>query len=165
MKIPETDVASIEPFGVLDGKPVSLVKLRGGLNLATTLDSKGGEKVLGAASHQAILCYTVEQQYPSFQPMIMKSEGNTKLAADSHSHFLSDAHRKSGHGIYSVQNGNSVDFYVTKLNIKIGSVSGSFENGDLLVKNLDAPKEFAHSISGALSEKTLSQGAKKVRFQ
>lgn len=164
MKILENDIASVEPFGMIDGKPVNLVKTRGGLNLATVADAKGGETVLGAASHQAILCYTVEQQYPRFQPMLMKSESEAKPLADSHSHFLSDEHRKAGIDIFSVQNGNSIEFYVTKLNMKVGSVNASLENGELLVKSMDPLKEFAHSMSAAISEKMLCEGAKKVRF-
>ena len=72
MKGNENEVASTEPFGVMDNKTVNLVKLKGGLNLATL-----GDRVLGAASHQAILCYTMEQQFPNFQPMLMKSERET----------------------------------------------------------------------------------------
>ncbi len=164
MKIEQDQIASIEPFGMLDGRPVNLACLKGGLNLAVTKDSKGNESVLGAASHRAILCYSIEQRFPSFQPMIMKSEG-LKLNAESHSHFLSDDFRKSGHDIFSIQNGNNVDFYVTRLNIKVGTVSGSLENDGLLVKSFDIPGEFSLGISSALSEKALSSGLKKVRFQ
>lgn len=164
MKILENDIASIEPFGVLDGKPVMLARLRGGLNLATMQDGKGQDTVLGAASHQAILCYSIEQRYPNFQPMIMKNEG-LRLNADSHSHFLSDDLRKSGHDIYSVQNNNSIDFFVTKQNIKVGLVKADIENGILMVKSIDASKEFVSCLSGAVSEKALSSGLKSVKVQ
>ena len=117
MKIEQNQIASTEPFGMMDGRPVNLVRLAGGLNLATMLDAKGEDTVLGASSHQAILCYTIEQRFPSFQPMVMKSEG-VKLHAESHSHFLTDNLRKSGHDIYSVQNGNDVEFYVTKQSLR-----------------------------------------------
>src|SRR5277367_5420485 len=112
MKIDQDQIASIEPFGMIEGKPVNLVCLKGGLNLATMANKAGSDEVLGAASHRAILCYSVEQRFPKFQPMIMKSEG-LKLAAESHSHFLTNDLRKSGHDIYSVQNGNEVEFYIT----------------------------------------------------
>jgi hypothetical protein len=164
MKILDNDIASTEPFGVLDGKTVKLVTTRGGLNLAVGTDKSGNENVLGAASHRAILCYTIEQRYPSFQPMIMKSEG-LKLSAESHSHFLTDDLRKSGHDIYSIQNGDNVDFYVTKLNIKVGAANGCVENGALLIKSLDIPGEFSLGISSAFSEKALSSGLQKVRFE
>lgn len=164
MKIIENDIASTEPFGMIDGKQVNLVKTKGGLNLATMLDSKGQDTVLGAASHQAILCYSVEQRFPSFQPMIMKSEG-LKLTAESHSHFLSDDLRKSGHDIYSIQNGNEVDFYITKLNVKVGAAKGSIDSQGLLIKDANIPKEFSHGISAAFSEKALGSNLKKVRFE
>ncbi len=164
MKILENDIASIEPFGMLDGKPVNLIRTKGGLNLATMMDARGSDTVLGAASHQAILCYTIEQRFPSFQPMIMKSEGD-KLTADSHSHFLSDDLRKSGHDIYSVQDGAGVDFFITKQNIKIGSAKSVIVGDLLLIKSLDASKEFVSCLSGAVSEKALSAGLKGVRIR
>ena len=165
MKILENDIASVEPFGMMDGKQVNLVRTKGGLNLATMLDAKGADTVLGAASHQAILCYTIEQRFPSFQPMIMKSEG-LKLNAESHSHFLSDDLRKSGHDIYSVQNGNEIEFYVTKQNIRVGMANASIEGDSLHVKALNNfPKDFVHSLSGAVSEKALSSGLKGVKVK
>jgi hypothetical protein len=158
MKILENDIASTEPFGMLDGKPVNLTKTKGGLNLAVM-----GDQVLGAASHQAILCYTIEQRFPNFQPMIMKSEG-LKLSAESHSHFLTDTLRKSGHDVYSIQNGNDVQFFVTKQSIKVGSANGTIENNHLVIRHLDSPREFVTPISAAVSEKALSSGLKGVRI-
>ena len=149
MKISENDIASSEPFGMLDGKPVNLIRTKGGLNLAT-MDNQ----VLGAASHQAILCYTIEQRFPNFQPMIMKSEG-LKLAAENHSHFLTDSLRKSGHDIYSVQNGNDIEFFVTKQSIKVGSAKASISEGKLMISFLETPNEFVSALSGAVSEKAL----------
>src|ERR1035437_2754097 len=156
MKILENDIASTEPFGMLDGKQVSRVRTKGGLNLATMDD-----KVLGAASHQAILCYSIEQRFPSFQPMIMKSEG-LKLSAENHSHFLSDDLRKSGHDIYSVQNGDQIDFYVTKQNIKVGGASGRISENKMLISSLTASQDMVQALSGAVSEKALSSGLKGV---
>lgn len=164
MKILENDIASTEPFGIIDGKQVSLVRLRGGLNLATRIGAKGEPEVLGAASHQAILCYTIEQRYPSFQPAIMKSEG-LKLTAESHSHFLSDELRKSGHDIYSIQNGNEIEFFVTKQNIKVGSANGSIADNCLNIQSLNVQKEHVNAISSAVSEKALSSNLKEVRVK
>ena len=159
MKIQENDIDSIEPFGMMDGKTVSLLKTKGGLNLATMDD-----QVLGAASHQAILCYTIEQRFPNFQPKLMKSEG-VRLNADSHSHFLSDDLRKSGHDIYSIQDGFGVDFFVTRQDIKVGSAKAVIIGDLLLVKSIDASKEFIGGLSGAVSEKALSSGLKGVRIK
>ncbi len=164
MQINENDIASIEPFGMMNGKAVNLVRTRGGLNLATTTDHTGRDTVLGAASHQAILSYTIEQRYPQFQPMIMKSEG-IKATAESHSHFLSDDLRKSGHDIYSVQNGNQIEFYITKQNIKVASVNGSKTGSDLIISSLNVPKEYVPALSGAVSEKALSSGLTGVKVQ
>lgn len=164
MKISENDIDSIEPFGMMDGKPVNLVRTRGGLNLATMMDAKGAETVLGAASHQAILCYSVEQRFPNFQPMIMKSEG-LKLSAENHSHFLSDDLRKSGHDIYSIQNGNAVDFYVTKQNMKVALVNSLIQDNYLNIESPSVLKEYVNGISSAVSEKALSSGLKGVKIK
>lgn len=164
MKISENEIASIEPFGMLDGKTVNLIKLKGGLNLASTIDAKGQENVLGAAAHQAILAYSVEQRFPSFQPMIMKSEGS-KLTAESHSHFLTDTLRKSGHDIYSIQNGNEIEFFLTKQNLRVGHAKGLIENNKLIVNELKVPNDCVNAISAAVSEKVLSSGLKGVRIK
>jgi len=164
MKIESDQITSTELFGMLDGKPVNLTRLKGGLNLAVTVDSKGNDTVLGAASHQAILCYSVEQRFPSFQPAIMKSEG-IKLTADSHSHFLSDDLRKSGHDIYSIQNGSDIEFFVTKLNIKVGGANGSIKDNNLVISSLNVPKETVNAMSAAVSEKALSSGIKNVKVK
>jgi hypothetical protein len=164
MKIENSQIASVEPFGLLDGKPVSLTCLKGGLNLATRVGSKGEEEVLGAASHRAILSYTIEQRYPNFQPMVMKSEG-LKLHAEKHSHFLSDDLRKSGHDIYSIQNGNEIDFFVTKQDIRVGSVSSFIENSNLIIESLNVSKEYINAVSSAVSEKALCSNLKEVKIK
>lgn len=159
MKISENDIASVEPFGMLDGKPVNLTRTKGGLNLAVM-----GDQVLGAASHQAILCYSIEQRFPSFQPMLMKSEG-LKLSAESHSHFLSDELRKSGHDIYSVQNGDQVSFFITRQNIRVGSILALVKGENLVVEHVEVPHEFIDSTYGAVSEKILNSGLKGLKVK
>lgn len=164
MKIEHDQISSSEPFGMLDGKNVNLVTLKGGLNLATTVDAKGVDTVLGAASHRAILSYSIEQRFPRFQPMIMKSEG-LKLSADKHSHFLTDDLRKSGHDIYSVQDGEEIEFFITKQNIKVASVNCFIKDSFLELQKPTLPKEYLSAMSGALSEKALSSGLKSVRIK
>jgi hypothetical protein len=162
MKISENDISSTEPFGMIDGAPVKLVCTKGGLNLATMTDSKGNDTVLGAASHRAILCYSIEQKFPNYHPPIMKSEG-LSFKAESHSHFLTQDLRKSGHDIYSVQEGNSIDFYVTRLDIKVATINSSIKNGQLVIDSYNLPKEFVSGVSGAVSEKALGTGLKGVK--
>jgi hypothetical protein len=163
MRISENEIDSIEPFGMLNGKSVNLVRLKGGLNLATVVNPKG-EDVLGAASHQAIQRYSLEQRFPDFQPMLMKSEG-LNPTAESHSHFLCDSLRKSGHDIYSVQNGNNIEFVITKQNIRVGTATGSISGNQLIVNSLEVPKEFVLGLSGAVGEKALGVGLKEVRMK
>jgi hypothetical protein len=164
MRIEQDQVASIEPFGMLDGKPVKLVQLKGGLNLATSEDKNGVEQVLGASSHRAILSYTIEQRHSGFQPMIMKSEVN-RLSAENHSHFLSDNLRKSGHDIYSIQDGSKVEFYLTKQNVKVGGASGSIQDNCMIIDSLNIPKEAVNAVSSAVSEKSLSIGLESIKVK
>lgn len=165
MKIESNQIASVEPFGTMNGKPVSIIRLKGGLNMAATRNDKGEEDVLAVASHQAILSYTLEQRYSSYQPMLMKSEGLTNPKAESHSHFLTDDLRKSGHDIYSVQNGDDVDFFITKQNIKVGSAKATIENDTMLCKSLDSTEEFLHCLGAAVAEKALMYNLKSVRMK
>jgi hypothetical protein len=162
MKIGKDEIASIEPFGMIDGNPVQLNCLKGGLNLAVLTNKNGEDSVIGAASHRAILCYSIEQKFPNYHPPIMKSEGLT-FNAESHSHFLTDDLRKSGHDIYSVQEGNSVDFYVTKLNIKVAVINSSVKDNQLVIDSYNLPREFVAGMSGAVSEKALGSGLKGVK--
>ena len=164
MKIEQNEIASVEPFGILNGKVINLTRLKGGLNMATMLDSKGEQTVLGVASHQAILAYTLEQRFSDFQPMIMKSEHETSQT-ESHSHFLSEDLRKSGYDIYSVQNGISVDFYLTKQNVRVGLAKADIENNVLLIKSLDVSKEYLSAMSSAVAEKALCAGLKDVKVK
>jgi hypothetical protein len=164
MKISESDIASKELFGMLDGKPVNLLRTKGGLNLAVKTGSKGEDEVIGAASHQAILCYNVEQRFPSFQPAIMKSE-RPNFEADKHSHFLTDDLRKSGYDIYSIKDGIGIDFFITHQDIRIGSAHSVVIGDLLLVKSLDVSKDFVDCLSAAVSEKALSEGLKGVRVK
>jgi hypothetical protein len=94
----------------------------------------------------------------------MKSE-RTNYIADKHSHFLSDDLRKRGHDIYSVQDGIGIDFFITKQDVMVGSAKSVMIGDLLLVKSLDASKEFVTSLSGAVSEKALSVGLKGVRVK
>jgi hypothetical protein len=162
MKISANEILSVEVMGTIGGEEVKHIQTIGGLNLAI-LSSTKGEKVLGAASHYAILAFNIEKAHPSFHPSMMKSERLNLDHADKHSHFLSDTLRKSGHDIYSVQNGTVVDFYVTKQDLKVGKAHAEISGDTLLIKSSDISKEFHQGFAGAAGEKTLSIGLKKVK--
>lgn len=165
MKINQNEIASVQILGTLDGHDIKLIKTRGGLNLAIGPDGKGGETVMGAGSHQAIVLYNFEKNHPSFHPAIMKSDNFQSSIAEKHSHFLSDDLRKSGHDIYSVEEGNEISFFITKHDLKLGSIVG-FKAGDTLKVSSYDPKlsSFREPLSYAVSEKTLGCGLKKVKI-
>jgi hypothetical protein len=157
MNITPNEVAEIEEIGTLNGNSVKMVKLRGGFHLA--VGRKRGsvsEEALGAGSHPAIVKYNLEKQYPEYQPKMMKSEGYVEPIVESHSHFLADDLRKSGHEIYSIQTGTDVEFQITKDKTSIATVNALMGNDHLMLEDLSIPKEFTKAMASASVEKCLS---------
>jgi hypothetical protein len=165
MQITPNEIDTIEDAGVLDGKPVKMLKTKGGFWIAVGIPKgKIKEEALAAGSHPAIVKFNLEKMHPSFQPMMMKSETLTGEAiVEKHSHFLTESLRKSGHDVYSVQNGPDVDFYITKQNVKISSVSGSIQDNTLVIPKIEISKEFTRALAAATSEKAISCGVKKIK--
>lgn len=164
MNISPNEIDSIEEAGTLDGQTVKLIRTKGGFWIAVGQPKgKIRSEALGAGSHPAIVKYNIEKQYPGFQPIMMKSEFGQKEVVESHSHFLSDELRKSGHDIYSVQNGPSIDFHVTKHNMKVSTINGNLVEDSLVLAKLDLDKQFARALAGATTEKALASGAAKIK--
>jgi hypothetical protein len=167
MELTAQEIESIEEAGMLNGAPVKLIRTKGGFWIATGRPKgKLQEEALSAGSHPAIVKYNLERQHPEFQPSMMKSEFmSDSTIVEKHSHFLSDVLRKSGHDVYSVQNGDQVEFQITKQNAKIASVIGSFKDGSLTFKDLNIDRQFTRALAGATSEKAVSCGAQKIKIQ
>lgn len=160
MDLKPEDIDTIEDAGILDGQPVKLARTRGGFWMGIC---KG--KVLAGGSHPAIVKHSVSKMYPSFQPVMCKSEGFEDAIVDQHSHFLSDDLRKSGHDIYSLHTANNVEFQITKNNLKVASVSGSIQNDSLIINEVQFPKEFAKALAGATTEKALDCKLKTIKLR
>lgn len=162
MNLTPNQIDVVEDAGMLDGGPVKLVRTTGGFWMAIAKPKgKYKEETVAAGSHPAIVKYQLEKQYPTFQPTLMKSElliDSTKVK--KHSHFLSDDLRKSGHDIYSIQKGNSIEFQITKHNMKVHSIEGTIKDKTLEIKNANFDKQFLAGISGATAEKALEQDIK-----
>jgi hypothetical protein len=157
MHLTPNDVASVGDIGTISGNPVKLVRTKGGFYIA--VGRKRGsinEEALGAGSHSAIVKYNIEKQYPEYEPKLEKSESGIEPIVEEHSHFLSDDLRKSGHGIFSIQSGPSVEFQITKHNTNISSVKGNIDSDSLLLSSLNIPKEFSKAMAGATLEKAIS---------
>lgn len=166
MQIQPNEVESIEEAGMLDGSPVKLIRTKGGFWIAVGKPKgKFREEAVAAGSHPAIVKFNLEKQYPNFQPAMMKSDSFSDTnVVERHSHFLSAELRKSGHDIYSVQNGKNIDFHITKHNVKISTINGSLEDNAIVLKKLDAPKEFARGLAGAATEKAMSCNASTLKI-
>lgn len=163
MKINANEIEHVEDAGELDGFPVKLVRTKGGFWMSIGRPrGQAAESVIGAGSHPAIVRYNVQKQFPTFCPQMAKSEGFQEEKVDKHSHFLSDDLRKSGHDIYSVESGLNVHFLLTKHNVKVADISTHVEENNLVVTDLQHPKEATKAIAGAITEKALMMGAKKV---
>jgi len=157
MKLTPNDISSVEEIGTLSGNAVKLVKTKGGFWIAIAR-KKGNisEEALGAGSHPAIVKYNLEKQYPDYEPSMMKSEGFVEPIVEKHSHFLDEELRKSGHDIFSIQTGTSVEFQITKQNSKIAEVIGNLDTDHLLLNELNIPKKFSKAMAGASVEKAVS---------
>lgn len=160
------EIDTIEDIGTLDKRPVKMIKCKGGFYIAIG-KRKGNPKdeALAVGSHRAIVKYNMEKQFPDFQPSLMKSEfANDNSIVDEHSHWLEEDLRKSGHGIYSIQDGNRVEFHITKNNAKLASVMSHFENESIVIDGITAPKQFTRALAGATAEKAMSCNASKVKI-
>lgn len=159
MNLQASDIDQVDDAGVLDGQPVKMIRTKGGFHMAI---HKG--KVLAGGSHPAIVKHSVSKMFPSFQPVMCKSEGFEEAVVDQHSHFLSDDLRKSGHDIYSVQTNNNIEFQITKNNLTVASISSSIQNDSLFIDELKFPKEFSKAMAGATTEKALDCKMKKIKI-
>jgi hypothetical protein len=157
MQITPNEIHSIEEAGTLDNAPVKMIRTKGGFWIAVGKPrGKFREEAIAAGSHPAIVKFNLEKQYPGFQPTMMKSEEfSDSTVVERHTHFLTEELRKSGHDIYSVQDGDRVDFHITKHNVKIASVNGLVDKEMLTISKLDIPPEFSRGMAGASVEKAI----------
>ena len=165
--ISTSDIDTVEEAGMLDNSPIKLIKLKGGfwLGVGKTKNSQK-ETVLSAGSHPAIVKFNIQKSYPHFQPSMYKSELLAQEAiVDKHSHFLSEDLRKSGYDIYSVQNGNVINFEVTKNNFKENEMKTLLTKDALVVLDLKGPQELARALAGASLEKAIACGVMKIKIQ
>jgi hypothetical protein len=158
MNITPNEIHSIEEAGSIDSTPVKMIRTKGGFWIAVGKPKgKFREEALAAGSHPAIVKFNLEKQYPGFEPAMMKSENfNDSTVVEKHSHFLSEDLRKSGHDIYSVQDGEAVSFHITRHNSKIAVVNGIVEKDFLIIKELNIPTEFSRGMAGASVEKAMN---------
>lgn len=166
MNITPNEVDTIEDAGMLDGNPVKMLRTKGGFWMAVGRPrGRYKDEAIAAGSHPAIVKYQLEKQFPTFQPIMMKSELSIDMAkVAKHSHFLSDSLRKSGHDIFSIQTGEKIEFQITKQNVKLHSVESFLHDGAIVFNKPEFGKEFTRAIAGATAEKALECGV-KVRFQ
>lgn len=158
MKITPNEIDTVEEAGTLNNTPVKLIRTKGGFWIAVGKPKgKYREEAIAAGSHPAIVKFNLEKMYPDFQPAMMKSEYFSDSAiVEKHSHFLTEELRKSGHDIYSVQEGEMVNFHITKHDLKVATVNGVLEKEFLVIKGLEIPSEFSRGMAGAAVEKAVS---------
>ncbi|HXN74924.1 MAG TPA: hypothetical protein VN855_00345 [Candidatus Acidoferrum sp.] len=157
MNITPNEIDRVEEAGTLYDSPVKMVRTKGGFWIAIGKKKRHtSEEALAAGSHPAIVKYNLEKQYSEFRPAMMKSEGMIEPVVEKHSHFLSDDLRKGGYDIFSIQNGQLVEFQITKQNAQVATVNGSISNDHLLIESLSIPKEFVKALAGATLEKSIS---------
>jgi hypothetical protein len=162
MNITPNEVDTIEDAGMIDGSPVKLLRTKGGFWMAIGRPrGKFRDEAIAAGSHPAIVRYQLEKQYPTFQPVLQKSENMADMAkVEKHSHYLSDSLRKSGHDIFSIQTPGKIEFQITKQNVTVHSVESHIEAGALVFGKIGIGKEFTRALAGATAEKAVQCGVK-----
>lgn len=157
MNILPNEIAEIQDIGTMDGSPVKMLRLKGGFIIATGKPrGKFRDEAIAAGSHPAIVRYQLEKQYPTFQPVLQKSENMADLAkVEKHSHYLSDSLRKSGHDIFSIQTPGKIEFQITKQNVALHSVESQLRNGSMVFDKINIGKEFTRALAGATAEKAV----------
>ena len=161
LNIRPEDIDTIDDAGVLNGQPVKLARTRGGYWMGIV-----NGKVVSGGSHPAIVKHAIHKMFPDFQPALCKSENaGMDAIVDKHSHFLSDELRKSGHDIYSIQEGSNIEFQVTKHNIKVAGFNGSLLDNDLHLEDISFPEEFKKSLAAATTEKAIACKTKAIKIK
>lgn len=157
MQLTPNEIDRVEEAGTLDNNPVKMIRTKGGFWIAIGKKrNRHSEEALAAGSHPAIVKYNLEKQFPDFQPAMTKSEHGIEPIVAKHSHFLNEDLRKSGHDIFSIQTGNTVEFQITKQNATLASANGHIDNENLSISDLSIPKEFSKAMAGATVEKAIA---------
>lgn len=167
MDISPKEIDSIEDIGSLGGNVVKMLKTKGGFWMAVGKDPVHSvEKILGAGSHPAIVKFNLEKQYPNFQTILQKSQ-NTLFhpIVNEHAGSLSSEMRQEGYNIYSIHSGPSIEFHVTKHNIKVGKAKGLLVEDSLVLQKMEISKEISPCLARAVSVKALSCGARSISIQ
>lgn len=154
------DIDTIEEAGMLDGQPIKLCRTKGGLWLAA-----GSKGMLTAGSHPAIVKHQLTRMFPKFQPSMCKSENFSDSLVEKHSHFLSDDLRKSGHDLFSIQDGSEIEFQITKHNIAVASLNTYLQNNSLHVPSVNFPKQFSRAMAGATTEKAIACNSTTIKIK
>ncbi len=117
MKFNENEIDSIETIGELNGKPVKMIRLKGGLCVGVGQTGRSESEVLGSASHPGILKYSLGK-HTAFKPALTKSETQEESVKD-YSNTLPTLLVKQGYGLYAIQKSFSqIDYVYTRNNIE-----------------------------------------------
>ena len=149
MEIRPNEVESIEDIGELNGHPVRMARLHGGLCVAIGRNS-GADEALAAGSHPAIVRYNVEKNFRGFQPSMMKSEAD-QFEIREHTHALGAG---SPYGLYSLKKNNEIDFVLTKSGVEKLRYTATIEPDCIRVNaplDVDSKPELAAAASRAVA--------------
>jgi hypothetical protein len=170
MQIVPSEVESIDEIGELNGKPVKMARLKGGLCIA--IGSQGGtEEALAAGSHPAIVRYNVEKNFRGFQPYIMKSETEDKEVRE-HSYMLAAEAQKNGYALYSLKKNSEIEFVLTKSGVERLRYGAEILLNELKLDvptNIDALGSESNIASQAIAHiaaaRALEEGCEYVRVR
>jgi hypothetical protein len=166
MILKPSEIDKIETIGEMDGEPVEMIRTLGGLFVAVGKPKgKKQKEVLSAASHGAIAKYNVEKNFKDFRPSLQKSE-KFEPETIGISELLPKDLKKTGHDLYLIKNEASIDFVLTKNNIQVNKVTGTFSENSFVLRRPDKSLDVgvARSIGKASAREAISNNKEFVEL-
>lgn len=158
MKISPKEIASVDVIGELNGSNVSLLKTTGGLWIAVgKRNPGGGDEVLFAGNHPAIVRHKLKKSYSFFKPSMNKNEGAGLPEAVSFGIYGQDE-------AFFIENGHSVDIILAKGGMQILKAECSINDNQLKIEKIDV-KPTATPDKGAILAQVVSSYSKKNGYE
>jgi hypothetical protein len=147
------DISEIYTVGKLRGSDVRLIKTKGGFHIFMGKEKPDTEdKILASSSHRAIGLHQIEQQYPDFQPAIMKSESEEMEQVKDVSSRLGSLAKNLGYQAYILHKNDNFRISISKDSFEVGSVSLGKKENDLEITNIQLPIKGNRLLKEELSQ-------------
>jgi hypothetical protein len=173
MDINEDEVKEVSKIGTLNGDEVKIVTLKGGLHIGIGKKSENSNKaaILAVGSHPALVSYQISKKYDQkFEQIMNKNEKELLPEVSNNSNNLSSTEKNVlGLDIYTIKNGQEIDFKITKHNFEIFSIKanqlGDYLSLDKIIKNEERLTNLNKKELSEKLEKTIKKFAKSNKLR